>query len=244
MRERIKWWQISLMLAVVVLFALGLSMLWERVRTQQVAAKRMTCQGHLSMISLGLREYHRENGHFPPAYVLGTDGRPWHSWRILLLPYIGEYELYKDYNFDEPWDGPNNRNLQTRMPKYYACPSDPENLERGRTNYFAVVGRDTAFPGAKPTKIDDVSRPRDQSILVVEAIGQDINWMEPRDLSFDNMSFEINDPNLPSISSKHQAHNVVMVDGTIQHVHGITPFDLRTMFLIREQPEQRKKNKD
>jgi len=236
MRERIKWWQISLMLAVIVLITLGLSILWERVRTNHIAANRLKCEGHLNMVSLGLLKYHKEQGHFPPAYVLGPDGKPWHSWRVLLLPYIEKYELYKDYSFNEPWDGPNNSKLRARMPKHYVCPYDPENLKIGQTSYFAVVGPGTAFPGAMPTKLDDFTRPRGQTILLVEAAGLNINWMEPRDLAFDSMSFDLGDPNMPGISSKHQAHNVAMVDGTIQHVHGISSLDLRTMFLIREKP--------
>jgi len=237
MRERIKWWQIALMLAVVGLLALGLSILWEMVRAEQIVANRLKCQGHLHVVSLGLLNYHKEQGHFPPAYVLGPDGKPWHSWRVLLLPYIEKGELYRDYNFNEPWDGPNNSKLQARMPKCYACPSDPDNLKKGRTNYFAVVGPDTAFPGVKPTKLEDVTRPKGQTILLVESLGRDINWMEPRDLSYDNLSFDLDDLSLTSISSKHRSHNVIMVEGTIQNVQGISPLDLRTMFLIREQPK-------
>ena len=34
-----------------------------------------------------------------------------HSWRVLLLPYLDRSDLYKAYDFTEPWDGPNNRKL-------------------------------------------------------------------------------------------------------------------------------------
>ncbi len=234
MQDRIKWWQISLMLAVVGLLAIGVAIFWEGVRANQVVANRLKCQSQLKLISLAMHDYHKVHGHFPPAHVLGPDGKPWHSWRVLLLGYTPEDALYRDYNFNEPWDGPNNSKLQARMPKFFACPSDPDNLKKGRTNYFAVVGPDTAFPGAKPTKFDDITRSRADTILLVEAVGQDINWMEPRDLSFDNMSFHFDDPSIPSVSSKHRAANVVMVDGTIWNVHGKSPLEVRTMFLIRD----------
>lgn len=48
-----------------------------------------------------------------------------HSWRVLILPYIGEDALYNTYKFDEPWDGPNNIKLLNQIPRLYACPSTP-----------------------------------------------------------------------------------------------------------------------
>jgi len=225
-----------LLLGLLVLVA-AVAVVWPAIQNQRDVASSSKCSGHLSMLSLAMHNYHAAHGHFPPAYVLGPDGKPWHSWRVLLLPDIEQDKLYKDYNFNEPWDGPNNSKLQARMPKHYACPSDPKNLEKGQTNYFVVVGPDTVFPGTETTKLEDVTRPRRQTIQLVEAVGQDVNWMEPRDLSFDSMSFEINDPNLPSISSKHRAPHVIMVDATSGYLHGISPLEVRTMFLIREQPK-------
>ena len=47
-----------------------------------------------------------------------------HSWRVLLLPYLDQLELYNAYRFDEPWDGPNNRLLADRMPRHYCFSGD------------------------------------------------------------------------------------------------------------------------
>lgn len=96
-----------------------------------------------------------------------------------------------------------------------------------------VVGPDTVFTGDKPTKFDDIRRPKGETILLVESIRQDINWMEPRDLGFEKLIFYLSDTEVPSVSSKHRAHNVAMVDGSVQSVHGINALDLRAMFLIR-----------
>jgi len=226
-----KYW--LLVLGFIVL-GVGFALVSRVIQKDRDVSSGSKCSGHLKLLSMAMHNYHDVHAHFPPAYVLGPDGKPWHSWRVLLLPYIEEDKLYGDYNFGEPWDGPNNRKLQARTPKFYACPSDSENLKKGRTNYFVVVGPDTVFPGAKPTKLDAVARPREQTILLVEAVGQDINWMEPRDLSFDNLSFEINDPNLPSISSRHRGVNVAMVNSRIDLLQGISPLEVRTMCLIRE----------
>lgn len=62
--------------------------------------------------------YESQYGSLPPAYVLGPDGRPWHSWRVLILEFFNS-DLYEEYRFSEPWDGPNNRKLAERMPSLY-----------------------------------------------------------------------------------------------------------------------------
>jgi hypothetical protein len=48
-------------------------------------------------------------------------------------------------------------------------------------------------------------------IVVVEIAGSNIMWTEPRDLEFDKMSFQINDPDEPSISSNHRGGANVVI---------------------------------
>ena len=60
---------------------------------------------------MAVANYHETFGSFPPAFVNGPDGTPWHSWRVLILPYLQQQKLYESYNFAEPWNGPNNRTL-------------------------------------------------------------------------------------------------------------------------------------
>jgi hypothetical protein len=38
------------------------------------------------------------------------------SWRVHLLPELGEDELYRKFHLDEPWDSPHNLPLVTEMP--------------------------------------------------------------------------------------------------------------------------------
>ena len=56
-----------------------------------------------------LQAYHQANGCFPPAYIADKNGKPMHSWRVLILPYLDYDDLYKAYDFSEPWDGPKNK---------------------------------------------------------------------------------------------------------------------------------------
>jgi hypothetical protein len=195
-------------------------------------ARASSCQGCLSLIAVAMHRYHEKYGHFPPAYGTDGAGTPAHSWRVLLLEFLN-HDLYARYRFDEPWNGPNNRHLERLMPRCYACPADTEGRARWRTNYFVVVGERTVFPGATSISLENVKKPRSSTILLIESIGQDIHWMEPKDLSFDSLSVVVNDKTQPSVSSKHRkGPNVVMVDGTKRRLTPAFSGRLKEMLVI------------
>src|SRR5438067_8347058 len=107
-----------LMARVAITAAVCALAVWA-VRAAQEArrlARSSACAEHLSQIALGLHSYHEIYGRFPPAYLADARGRPEHSWRVLILPYIEQKAVYNRYNFQEPWDGPHNRELAPLMP--------------------------------------------------------------------------------------------------------------------------------
>jgi hypothetical protein len=161
---------------------------------------------------LAVANYETANGHLPPAYVVGPDGRPWHSWRVLILPYIEQQELYEAYHFDEPWHGPHNRTLAGRMPKIYRFHnrSEPGQVT---TNYLAVVGPNTLWPGAEGRKLADVTDGLPDTVLIAENRGLGVCWMDPRDLHFDTLPLELNHP--LGVSSWYTTPAVVMADGSV-----------------------------
>ena len=80
------------------------------------------CTNNLKHIGLALLNYNDIFGCFPPAYTTDANGKPMHSWRVLILPFIEQQTLYKRYRFDEPWDGPNNSLLAKEMPSVFPLP--------------------------------------------------------------------------------------------------------------------------
>ena len=151
------------------------------------AVHRMVCSNHLKQIAIALHNYHDAYGSFPPAYVADSSGRRMHSWRVLILPFLEEEKLYKQYAFDEPWDGPNNRKLLYHMPQIYACPSA---IEHGKptnhTSYLAVTGPTTAWPGPMPCSFLEIQDGLSKTGLVIEHNSSSIPWLEPRDLALDD----------------------------------------------------------
>ena len=132
----------------------------------------------------------RKAGTFPPAVVYGPDGKPWHSWRVLILPYLGQNDLYRSYDFNQPWDSPKNRKLLDRMPDVYREPAYGE-AKGSFAHYAALVGEDTCFPSKRPTRPDDmggrgmmhITDGSSNSMMVAPVEpGRKIPWTKPEDI--------------------------------------------------------------
>ena len=186
------------------------------------AARRMQCSNNMKQIALALHNYHDAYQCFPPAYVPDENGKPKHSWRVLILPFLEQQTLYDHYDFHEPWNGPHNRSLLLRTPPALRCPSTTVS-ETDVTEYFAVVGASTAWAGSTGTKLADFPDAKPMTILVIEATGHHIRWTEPRDLTIaDAMRLaESAEP-----SHEGDMRNIAVVDGHVYCVSDHLPRDL------------------
>lgn len=220
-------------LLVVAALAAVFGFLFWQVRLAREAALNSSSQGPLNQLQLAFHNYHDVNGSFPPAYVLGPDGKPWHSWRILICPYIDAVDVYNEYRFDEPWDGPHNRKLANRIPGILHSPTEPPTDMY--TNFAVIVGDRTPFPGSTATSLKDFKDGPASTILFVEVANAKIPWLEPRDLPADELSYTINDPQRPGPSSSRRNGPYVVFGDRIT-THALTaklrPEHLKAMTTI------------
>jgi hypothetical protein len=189
--------------------------------------KKSQCLNNLKQFGIALQNYLSVYGSFPPAYVADSHGRPMHSWRVLILPYFeldsttaAEVKtIYDEYDFSEPWEGPNNRRLIERMPDVFHCPSEND-APSCATNYVAVVGDHTAWPFAVGRTAKEITDGLGSTLLVVETTGRGVAWTEPRDLDFDQLDFTINSPSGYGAASKHLGAgvNALMSDGSVRFI--------------------------
>ena len=140
-----------------------------------VADRRSAANMHA--ILLALKVYHADYGRLPPSHILDERGRPKHSWRVLILPYLGEQGLYDRYRFDEPWDSRHNLDVASQVPKHFQCSGTSGDSE---TCYVAIVGKDTLWDHS-----DEAVRNR---VALAEISSPGPGWTEPRDLSLDDLS--------------------------------------------------------
>jgi hypothetical protein len=152
----------------------------------EITRQEMQCKNNLQQIGLALHNYHDAYGHFPPYANFDQNGKPLLSWRVHLLPFIDQEELYRAFHRDEPWDSEHNKKLIARMPAVYRCPNQ-KLKEPGRTTYLAPVGEKTMFSGGpKGMRLSDVTDGTTNTIFVVDADDQHaVTWTRPDDLKYD-----------------------------------------------------------
>jgi beta-lactamase regulating signal transducer with metallopeptidase domain len=147
---------------------------------------------NLRDITSTLYLYQDVAGHFPAAQSgWGYDrktgewfrNRPYLSWRVLLLPLIGEKELFRKFRTDEPWDSEHNRKLIPLMPSIYRAPGSKAG--EGKTNYLGVCGMNTAFSNAGPLSTLDFEGTTSTIMLVEVPDEVAVEWTRPLDFELD-----------------------------------------------------------
>ncbi|MEI8019225.1 MAG: DUF1559 domain-containing protein, partial [Schlesneria sp.] len=88
-----------------------IALLLPAVQQAREAARRTQCKNNLKQIGLALHNYHDTYKLFPAAHLNDVEGEPKLSWRVSILPFLGEAGRYNAYQFDDAWDSPLNSGL-------------------------------------------------------------------------------------------------------------------------------------
>ncbi len=180
------------LIATLAFFALvlaGLLPMTHSIRGQH--SGHIYCLNDLRQLSLAILNYEYENKHLPPAFIADETGKPIHNWRVLILPYIEQANLYETYNFDEPWDGPNNIKLLNQIPSNFQCKHNLNSsrfTQDGTTTYKLVTGDGTAFVGAQTKSSADIADGTSNSLMIVEDFANPVPWTKPDDLTIDEVT--------------------------------------------------------
>lgn len=174
---------IGLACVVVVVIVLFLP----PVTRSREAARRTQCKNNLKQIMLAISEYESAYGRYPPAYTVNSEGKPLHSWRTLILPYLHQEDLYKKIDLSKPWDDPvNEQAFKTTIP-VYRCPSVDFSTSKfavpgGMTTYLAVVTDDSCLRPVESMKKTEISDGLSSTLTVFEVRpDQAVHWMKPAD---------------------------------------------------------------
>ncbi|GIW80321.1 MAG: hypothetical protein KatS3mg105_2128 [Gemmatales bacterium] len=146
-------------------------------------ANQVDTQNNLKMIGLAFHDYHDTYGEFPRAAITRGGGKPLLSWRVAILPFIGQGQLYRQFKLDEPWDSPHNKKLLAKMPKVFETPG--RKAPPGETYFRVFTGKGAIFDGDKPIALGAIANADGTSntILVVEA-AESVPWTKPSGLPF------------------------------------------------------------
>jgi prepilin-type processing-associated H-X9-DG protein len=203
------------------------------VETAREASRRMQCANNMKMLGLAMHTYHDANGIFPPTFSVDENGKPLHSWRVYVLPYLEQSALYEAIRKDEPWDSEYNRQFHDKMPPYFRCPSCTLGNPKRDTTYCMVVGEESLGRadgvGLKLSRITDGTS---NTVAFVER-KTPVCWMAPEDVTFDDAVQGTN--RIPTgIGSEHgRGANITFCDGSMHFIHDtIDPSILRAILTI------------
>ena len=182
-------------------------------------------KNNLKRLGLAMYNYHDTHGHFPPAVVLGPDGKTPHSWRVELLPFVDQNALYAEYRMNEPWDSAANLKVLAQMPNVFRSPfDDPKSIKSG---YYALVGPGTVFGEPAGVKVSQITDGTSNTIMFVEA-KRDIPWTKPEDIAFDA------ERQLPSLGGFLDGMFAVgMADGSVGTLEVDLPKDKLKWLILR-----------
>jgi hypothetical protein len=170
----------------------------------------------MRQIVIAMHNYYNDFNQLPDVVSM-KDGKPLHSWRVHLLPYLEMDNLYKQIRMYEPWDSDYNLNLfkSVPMPKIYEHPGQNEGVNQ-KTFYKVFYSKSDKNPGAgfklgAPTTFPKITDGLSNTVALVEA-GPPVLWYKPDDIEFD--------PNapLPKLTSPWPENRIeaAFFDGHVQ----------------------------
>jgi RNA polymerase sigma factor (sigma-70 family) len=174
------------------------------------ARARTLATNNFKQIGLAMHNYHDAHNSLPTHAIYSKDGKkPLLSWRVAILPYIDQEDLYKEFKLDEPWDSAHNKKLIAKMPQIF----EPTlgKMEEGKTLIQVFTGPDTVFNGAKKMKLTDITDGTSNTILAVEAKDA-VVWTQPSDLPLPKAKDK-----MPALGGRFSnGFVIVMCDGAVR----------------------------
>lgn len=196
-------------------------------------ALRARTVANLKHLALAMHNFHDAHKAFPTSAVISQGGgQRLLSWRVQLLPHLGESALYRQFHLDEPWDSVHNKLLIEKMPDVFDSANvTVEMRQRGMTTYLVPVGDKTVFEKGAGTTIRDIKDGTSNTIMIVDALRERaVIWTRPDDLPFD-----AKDPLRGVIDKNNSTAWVAFCDGSVRRLDGKTRVEnLRRYFQMND----------
>jgi hypothetical protein len=152
-----------------------------------VSATKMKTQNNLKQIGLAVHNFHDTMQHMPMD-IVSPDGKPLMSWRVAILPYIEQDNMYRSLDMTKAWDDPVNAKVLAQMPSVFQVFG--RDAGKGKT-FFQMPSSPKAIPGGSPWLVPGrklsfahISDGTSNTIMVLEGADA-VNWAKPDDMQFD-----------------------------------------------------------
>jgi prepilin-type processing-associated H-X9-DG protein len=203
------------------------------------AACKIACKNNIRNLVCAVLIYESDYDAFPSAAgpISSNDAEPpdppllivedW-SWRVRILPYLEQQELYEQFRFDEPWDSEHNLKIAEYELSLFQCPSERPGFKEINghkiplSSYVMVSGPNTVGSvDGSTVSLQDISEADGASntLMIVEVHGKNRPaWTEPYgEITLANLACGVNhEAGIMSVGSKHKGmFNVGFCDGSV-----------------------------
>jgi Protein of unknown function (DUF1559)/Dockerin type I domain len=175
------------------------------------------------LATIGLAERNYESAYkrlfYPSNVPVDTNNKPFLSWRVYALPYMGFDSLFNRFRLNEPWNSPNNLPLLSEMPSVFRSGNDSASVTT--TRYLVIASG--AYPSSVPLFLNNanslgnslslnrVTDGTSNTMLVVQAATEKaIPWTKPDDLAFDEAN------PISTLGNVGSYFNAVFADGKVR----------------------------
>jgi prepilin-type processing-associated H-X9-DG protein len=209
-------------LVVLGIFVLLIALMLPAVRSARPAARRSQCVNNLKQIALALHNYEQAYQALPPAYTVDPQGRPLHSWRTLILPYLEQAPLYETIDLSKPWNDPANAKARETVLNVFRC---PEMIgAQNTTTYLAIVAPNGCLTPRESRRLAEITDGTELTLMVIEAGEENaVPWMTPADAD-ESLVLSLG----PATKLHHAGGmNACFADGSVKFLKTITPAEVR-----------------
>jgi prepilin-type processing-associated H-X9-DG protein len=207
---------------VIAASGVAVALLLPAVQAARSSARRAQCMINMRQILLAFHNYHDVINGLPPLYTVDKNGKPLHSWRVLILPFIEQRELYEQIRLNEPWNSEYNKQFHNVRIPIYSCPLCSQIKDDKNCCYSVIAGE-----GIEPAKNErdktcgTFARIQDgtSNTLAVVEVKEPFCWMDPTaDIKLADLDKGINQKDSKVGSSHPGGMNVALFDGSTRFI--------------------------
>ena len=187
---------------------------------------------NMKQMALAFHNYASAYQTFPPAKKYRDEnGKSGLSWRVHLLPFMDEVELWQQFKLDEPWDSEHNIELLGQMPDVYKLPTpfgEESPVKPNYTVYLGPAGENSLWGAKAPLGFRNITDGTSNTIMFVQVPPEyAVPWTAPEEY--------VIDPEHPAakLAFENGETNVAFMDGSVQRLkQSLKPEVWRALFTI------------
>lgn len=199
------------------------------------------CRNNMKQLAIAMQEDIKANN---GKWSRATTGQVPMSWRVRFLPFMDNHSLRTKYAERLAWDSTTNEPIAQIPLRTFACAANPhpkDKHSRFFSDYVMVTGPETTAPGDRDIRERDIRDGLSNTAVLVEAVGLNVVWTEPRDADVTSTPIGINlkgrgktdSPGLMSSYHTSGRANLTMADGSVKTINqNIDPRVLKSLTTI------------